>query len=157
MSQKKAREGRVYWAYTSILQSIIEGRQDKNSNGRNLEAGAEEKTVEACSLLTGSTCLAQLVFLELRTTSSGVTSPTMCWSLPHQSVIKEILSTGTLQYRIYKLAYSSFLWRLFLNWGFYFFLSDDYRVFQVNINLVFTNTLVWKHWKKSLYESIRPR
>lgn len=84
MNKKKAWEERIYWAYTPVLQSIIEGHQDKNSNVRNPEAGAEEKTVEACSLLTGSTCLAQLVFLELRTTSSGVTSPTMCWTLPHQ-------------------------------------------------------------------------
>ena len=47
MIQRQVGEGRVYLAYISTLQFIIEGSQDMNElkQGRNLEAGAEAEAM----------------------------------------------------------------------------------------------------------------
>jgi hypothetical protein len=50
--------------------------------------------------------------------------PKMSWALLHQSLIRKIPC---------RLAYSSVLWRHFLNLG--FLLSDDVRLCQVDIKL----------------------
>jgi hypothetical protein len=51
MTKKQVGEERVYSAYTSTLLFITKGSQDKNSEGRNLEAGAYAEAMEGCCLL----------------------------------------------------------------------------------------------------------
>jgi hypothetical protein len=50
----------LFLAFASISLFIIEGNQDRKSNGRNPEAGAE--AVEACYLLACSSWLVQPAF-----------------------------------------------------------------------------------------------
>ena len=49
---------------TFMLQSITEGRQNKNSNSRNLEAGADAEAMEGCCLLACFSWFAQSAFLQ---------------------------------------------------------------------------------------------
>ena len=55
----------------------------------------------------------------------------MSWALPHQSLIKKMPC---------RPAHSLILWRCFLNQG--SFLSDDYSLYQVDINLASTLTVL---------------
>ena len=52
---------RVYSAFTSQL--IIKGSQDRNSNGTNLETGADAEAMEGCCFLACSSWLAHPAFL----------------------------------------------------------------------------------------------
>jgi hypothetical protein len=64
-AQRASWGGKVHLAYTSILQSITEGSQDRNLNraGTWQEAGADVEAVEGCHLLACSPWLAQSAFL----------------------------------------------------------------------------------------------
>jgi hypothetical protein len=46
MTQKQVGEERAYSAYTSTSQFIIGGTQDRNTNGRFLETGANRETLD---------------------------------------------------------------------------------------------------------------
>ena len=105
---------------------IIEGSQDRNSS--KAETWRQEPLLQspwrgAAYGLFPLACSACLL-IEPRTTSPGVVSPTMCWTLSHPSLIKKMS---------YKHVYSPVLWRRFLNWG--SFLSDDFSLCQVDIKL----------------------
>ena len=53
------------------------------TQGRNMEAGADAEAMEGAAYWLASPGLLSLLFLiELRTTSPGMTPPTMGWALP---------------------------------------------------------------------------
>ena len=51
MTKKQVREERVYSAYTSTLLFITKESQSRNSEGKNLEAGADAEVMEGCCLM----------------------------------------------------------------------------------------------------------
>ena len=59
MNKMQIREERVYSVYISIHLLIIEGSQDRNTNGKDLDAGADAEAMEGCFLLAFSSWLAQ--------------------------------------------------------------------------------------------------
>ena len=82
--QKNSRK-KIYW----LTGNRAVSREAKaESQGRNLEAGADAETMEGCCLLTCSASSLR----EPRTTSPEMDPPTMGWVLPHQSLINKTLS-----------------------------------------------------------------
>lgn len=87
----------------------------KLKQGRNLETVTGTEAMEVCCLLACSSCLAQCAFLwNPQPPAQGFHNrqPTMCWSLPHQSLMK-------------KTPYSQTLWRNFF--------SIDVPSFQITL------------------------
>jgi hypothetical protein len=77
--------------------------------GRNLKAGADaDHRRVLLTWMVCSVCLFTLLLVEPRPKQPNVSIPTIYWALPPQSLIKKMS---------YKLAYSLFLWKHFLNWG----------------------------------------
>jgi hypothetical protein len=84
------------------------------TQGRNLEAEADSEAMEECLLpLPCSACF----LIELRTTSTGMASSTMSWTLPPWSLIE-------------KMPYSWISWRHFLKGS--SFLCDNSSLCQVD-------------------------
>jgi hypothetical protein len=71
---KASRGGRVHLAYASTSLFIIEGSYDRDSS----RVGADAEAMEGSCLLDCSVCF----LIESKTTSPGVVSPTMDWTLP---------------------------------------------------------------------------
>lgn len=84
--QKHLGEKRFYLAYTFISLSIIERSQDMNS--RQEPIVTEAKTMEECCCLFLITC--SVCLLKLKSTCLRVASPTLGWTLSHQSLIKKM-------------------------------------------------------------------
>ena len=82
----------------STSQSIIKGRQGRNSNREGSWRQELTEAMEESCLLACSFCF----LIELRAMSPGTAPPMMCWALIHQSLIK-------------KMPYNQILWRHFLN------------------------------------------
>jgi hypothetical protein len=61
--QKQVGDQRFYLAYISKSLFLIEGSQDGNSEGRDLEAGADAKAAEECCSLACPPRVAQSAFL----------------------------------------------------------------------------------------------
>jgi hypothetical protein len=89
--QKQDRE--VYLVYNSMLKSITEGNQDRNSH-RPEQAGADAKVMEECYLLLVMAC--SICFLiKLGTTDPGMAPPTKDPALPCQSLTRQRLTAGS--------------------------------------------------------------
>jgi hypothetical protein len=85
---KKLEKARAY-GFTS--QFIIKGSQDRNSK-RQEPGGRNWCRGHGWILLTGLLLMAYSAYflIEPRTTSAGMTPPTMDWAFPHQSLIKKM-------------------------------------------------------------------
>lgn len=103
--QKHLREKRFYLAYTSMSLSIM-------NQGRNLESEMEAKTMKECRCLFFMTCSVSLLKLQLKFTFLRVASPTLGWTLLHQSLSKKMP---------HRLAYGPLLWRHFFELRLTFF------------------------------------
>ena len=63
---KQLGEERVYLAYASIALFTTKGSQDRNSNSRNLKAGADAGAMDGGCLLACFPWFSQPAFLEMR-------------------------------------------------------------------------------------------
>lgn len=80
----KSKHGeRVYWAYTSQLQSFIKGSQDSN-----LVGAEEEAMVEDTYWLT--LCVQAVSYTTQETICLGMAPATMSWALLHQLTNKKM-------------------------------------------------------------------
>lgn len=117
MTQRNlGKKERFYSKCASRLQREIRA----GSQCRNLEAKAGAEAI-------GDSCWLSLLYYKIQDHQSGVVPSTMIWALSDQLLLKKM---------IYRLAYSLFLGRHFLNGG--FLLTDDSSLCKVDIKLVTT-------------------